>query len=363
VGLARLVQAPPQHRRALPRQPARAAFAGRGVHGDVQAGEPDRLPGGGEPSGPAQPAHQRQPGDRPDPVQPLLQLPGPARVPGDPQQLPVQDVHLRLGRLQHQHRGVDLGTARRRQLLGSDLGQPGPSRRRPQIRTRGRPLVEQHRMDPLHPRRVITAKVVVAAQQRPRLHHLRGWDPALREPARCQQFPLMAGVGPVGLGPLLAPPQVRRLRRFGQMRAHPRRRQLLRDVPPPGAPLHRELDLAPVLPITEPTRQPRGELASVSGRDLPHRHLPGLGVQIVEGDLLPVNVQPAYDGHQGPPHAPGTSHDAPGRYWYRKHPPRLSWGGPLNPAPNPRAEDQRRRNRCMSSTDGSVIGHGRHRWM
>ncbi|HZC99130.1 MAG TPA: hypothetical protein VFA46_02730, partial [Actinomycetes bacterium] len=31
---------------------------------------------------------------------------------------------------------------------------------------------------------------------------------------------------------------------------------------------------------------------------------PGVGIDVVEGDLLPVHIQPAYDAHQGPPHAP-----------------------------------------------------------
>ena len=30
-------------------------------------------------------------------------------------------------------------------------------------------------------------------------------------------------------------------------------------------------------------------------------HLPGFGVQVVEGDLLPVDIQPAYDGHRDLP--------------------------------------------------------------
>jgi hypothetical protein len=37
----------------------------------------------------------------------------------------------------------------------------------------------------------------------------------------------------------------------------------------------------------------RGDLAAL--------HLPGLGVQVVEGDLFPVDVEPAYDGHRDLP--------------------------------------------------------------
>src|SRR5271166_4223736 len=56
VGLAGLIHRPAQNRRALPGQPPGRAFAVGGVDGDVQPGEPDRLAGGGEPAGAAQPA-------------------------------------------------------------------------------------------------------------------------------------------------------------------------------------------------------------------------------------------------------------------------------------------------------------------
>ena len=36
----------------------------------------------------------------------------------------------------------------------------------------------------------------------------------------------------------------------------------------------------------------------VSRGNLAALHLPGDGVQVVEGDLLPVDIQPAYDGHR-----------------------------------------------------------------
>ena len=32
--------------------------------------------------------------------------------------------------------------------------------------------------------------------------------------------------------------------------------------------------------------------------ELAAAHLPGPGVEVVEGDLLPVDIQPAYDGHR-----------------------------------------------------------------
>jgi hypothetical protein len=68
------------------------------------------------------------------------------------------------------------------------------------------------------------------------------------------------------------------------------RGQLLADIPPPGAPLDRERD---ILNVGEP-RQPGPQVLPVGRADLAAAHLPGHGVQVVEGDLLPVDIQPAY---------------------------------------------------------------------
>src|SRR5580693_413236 len=78
------------------------------------------------------------------------------------------------------------------------------------------------------------------------------------------------------------------------MRRDPGRGQLLGDIPPSGAPLHRERD---VIAAAGPG-QPGPQVQPVGRADLPALHLPGLGVEVVEGDLLPVDIQPAYDGHR-----------------------------------------------------------------
>src|SRR6516164_2894831 len=78
------------------------------------------------------------------------------------------------------------------------------------------------------------------------------------------------------------------------MRRDPGRGQLPGDIPPPGAPLHRERD---AIAAAEPG-QPGPQVHPVGRADLPALHLPGLGVEVVEGDLLPVDIQPAYDGHR-----------------------------------------------------------------
>jgi hypothetical protein len=44
--------------------------------------------------------------------------------------------------------------------------------------------------------------------------------------------------------------------------------------------------------------QPGSQVLPVRGRDLPPHHLPRHRVEVVEGQLLPVNIQSAYDGHR-----------------------------------------------------------------
>ena len=104
----------------------------------------------------------------------------------------------------------------------------------------------------------------------------------------------MPRIGPVGLGAPFAAPQRGRVGRLGQMRHHPGPGQFLDHIPPPGTPLHRELD---IVPPGEPPPATRPAAAGPHGAIWPARHLPGLGVEIVERDLLPVDVEPSYDGH------------------------------------------------------------------
>ena len=78
------------------------------------------------------------------------------------------------------------------------------------------------------------------------------------------------------------------------MRRDPGRGQFLDNVPPPGAPLNRERD---IITAMEPG-QPGPHMLPVGRGDLATLDLPGHGVEIVESDLLPVNIQPAYDRHR-----------------------------------------------------------------
>ena len=71
-------------------------------------GEPDRLAGGGEPAFSAQPAGDRQRGQRPDPVQLRGQHLGAGQVPGGVGQLVPQLVQPGLQGLEDLQGGGDL---------------------------------------------------------------------------------------------------------------------------------------------------------------------------------------------------------------------------------------------------------------
>jgi len=101
-------------------------------------------------------------------------------------------------------------------------------------------------------------------------------------------------VGLIGLGVPLAAAGEGGVGRLGQVHRDASRGQLLGDVPPPGAPLDRERGIA----VTGEPDQPGSQVLPVGRADLPAAHLPGHGVEVVESDLLPVDIQPAYDGHR-----------------------------------------------------------------
>jgi hypothetical protein len=101
-------------------------------------------------------------------------------------------------------------------------------------------------------------------------------------------------VGLAGLGVPLTAPGEGGVSRLSQVRRDPGRGQLLGDVPPAGASLQREGD---VFTAGEP-RQPRAQVRTIGRGDLAAFHLPGRGVEIVEHELFPVDIQPAYDGHR-----------------------------------------------------------------
>jgi hypothetical protein len=141
---------------------------------------------------------------------------------------------------------------------------------------------------------MLTAQIMVSLQQRPALQDAAGRNPALRQPPLGQQHPQVPAIGLAGLGVPLAAARERGVGWLGQMRRDAGCGQLPGDIPPPGAPLHRERD---IIAAGEP-RQPAAQVRPVRRADLPAAHLPGHGVEVVESDLLPVDIQPAYDRHR-----------------------------------------------------------------
>ena len=107
----------------------------------------------------------------------------------------------------------------------------------------------------------------------------------------------MPGISPVRLGVALAAPQARRLGGLGQVSGDPGPLQLLHDVPPPGAPLDRELNARHA---AEPA-QPPAQALPVRRTDPATSALSCPGIDIVEGQLTPVQIEPSSHRHRTPP--------------------------------------------------------------
>ncbi len=154
-------------------------------------------------------------------------------------------------------------------------------------------MVVEHRLDPLQPPTPLVGQVLIQPHLRARLQHQRRRDPRVGQRARLQQLPQMLRVEPVGLRVAPAASEPGHLRRLGQMRPHPGRPAFLDHEPPPGAALHRQVHL----PAGE-ALQPTAERLPVRRADPATGNLAGSGVQDIESDLLPVQIQPTYDRHR-----------------------------------------------------------------
>ncbi len=176
--------------------------------------------------------------------------------------------------------------------------QPGPSRRRgdtPVAQAR-HTLVEEGRVDALHPRGVFVAQILVQLQNGAHLPHLYGGNPRGGKPPLGQQLPHMRRVGRVRLGPPLTPPRCRRVRRLRQPRLDPGPLKLLNHEPPPRARLHREGHIGAA---GEPFGQPPAQHRPARRGDPPPLQPTRVRVDIVESDLSTMHVQASYDGHDG----------------------------------------------------------------
>jgi hypothetical protein len=88
--------------------------------------------------------------------------------------------------------------------------------------------------------------------------------------------------------------------------------EFLGHIPPAGTALQRELDIGPA---SEAPGQPIGQMRPIGRRDLTALQFTGHGVDIVEGELLPMDVQSSYDGHRDLLKLPRDAQARPPREW------------------------------------------------
>ena len=213
-------------------------------------------------------------------------------MPGGLQQLLALHVHAGLDGGEHVQGGGDLQLPGRRQMGGRGRPQRGQALLGPQgvFAQPGGALVEEHRA--AAPGRCARAAGRDRSPEAPGTPGCAPAESSIR--AAGQQRPQVPGVGLIGLGVPLAAAGGSGAGRLTEVRGDPGCSQLLADIPPPSASLHRERG---IVPAREPG-QPGPQVLPVGRGDLAALDLPGHGVEIVEGDLLPVDIQPAYDRHR-----------------------------------------------------------------
>src|SRR5262249_23530391 len=121
-------------------------------------------------------------------------------------------------------------------------------------------------------------------------HHLA----VLTRPGFVGAAPALPGTTRTRLPPASPPCCDKTAAKVSHLHSNRQRLTAQGDIPPPGAPFHRERALATA---GEPG-QPGPQVRPVGRHDLAAPYLPGHGVQVVEGDLLSMDIQPAYDGHR-----------------------------------------------------------------
>jgi hypothetical protein len=129
------------------------------------------------------------------------------------------------------------------------------------------PVVIEHRLHPLLPFGPLLRQRVPAADPGPEIEQMRGRDPRLRQPADQQQLPLVASIGPVGLGALLLALQRARLGRLREMSLSADPLEFLDHEPPARRRLQRHLEIATGEPPQELTHT--FNAGSHANRDIP----------------------------------------------------------------------------------------------
>src|SRR5215213_7917967 len=109
-----------------------------------------------------------------------------------------------------------------------------------------------------------------------------------------EQIPQVPGIQPVGLGSLLLAPHGPRVGRFGQVWLTARSLKFLDHEAPARGRFQREGGFLALEP-----GEPRTQILTRGGADLAGLDLAGVYLYIVEGDLLPMHVESAYNLHCG----------------------------------------------------------------
>jgi hypothetical protein len=161
-------------------------------------------------------------------------------------------------------------------------------------------VLEELGVDALDPHAALIEQRLVEPHSLAPLQHRVGRDPGLGKIAALEQLPQQPGVAAIGLGVLLATTRCLRVGRLGHMRLEARSGNLLDDIPPPGAALHRQRR-----PVGGPRRQlvsqPPPEPLTVGLPDAAAPHLAAVDLQRVERDLTAMQIQPTYHAHPEPP--------------------------------------------------------------
>src|SRR5438128_5213527 len=100
---------------------------------------------------------------------------------------------------------------------------------------------------------------------------------------------------------MLATPRGLRVGRLGQMRLEARRRDLFGDIPPTSAALHRQRHPAALRARCHLVAKPTTEPLPIRLPNPAPPLQPRLDLDNIERDLPPVQIQPSYHRHQGPP--------------------------------------------------------------
>jgi hypothetical protein len=228
------------------------------VDGDVQAGVADGVARRGESACVAELGEDGDRRQRADRVvahqRPAAGLAAPVGT-----QLARQRRGLGVERVDDAQRDRDLLARRRWQFQAL---QPPALAGREQVASPRDAMVREHGLDALLPLAALVDERVTQTHAGAEIKHVLGRNPRLRQPSDHQQLPHVAGVGAIGLGPLLAAAQGACLGGLGEANVGADRPQFFHDESPAGCRLQRDLE---VLAGKRPTnRRTRSRCAGVT---------------------------------------------------------------------------------------------------